>query len=156
VASVFTDRALAHLPLRDALNIEVTATSGGGKARYHDADPSREFTTANELHIPVGRPVVFTLRSNDVIHSLWVPNLQGKKDLIPGRTATLHVRADQAGTYRGQCAEFCGFQHASWPSGRGRAARRVRGLGRTSASRPPSRRPMRTPRAAALFLGKAA
>jgi cytochrome c oxidase subunit 2 len=56
--------------------------------------------------------VVVTLRSNDVIHSLWIPNLQGKKDLIPGRTATLRLRADRAGTYRGQCAEFCGLEHA--------------------------------------------
>jgi cytochrome c oxidase subunit 2 len=53
-----------------------------------------------------------TLRANDVIHSLWVPNLSGKKDLIPGRTATLRLRADKPGSYRGQCAEFCGLEHA--------------------------------------------
>ena len=70
------------------------------------------FDTANELHIPVGRPVVVKLQSPDVIHSLWVPNLAGKKDLIPGRTTALRLRADQPGIYRGQCAEFCGFQHA--------------------------------------------
>lgn len=82
------------------------------EARYRDADPSREFTTANELHIPAGRPVVVTLRSNDVIHSLWLPNLHGKQDLIPGRTATLRLGADRPGSYRGQCAEFCGIEHA--------------------------------------------
>jgi cytochrome c oxidase subunit 2 len=109
---VFTSRALAHMPLRDAVNIELVGHQFWWEARYHDADPSREFTTANELHIPVGRPVVVTLRSNDVIHSLWIPNLQGKKDLIPGRTATLRLRADRAGSYRGQCAEFCGLEHA--------------------------------------------
>jgi cytochrome c oxidase subunit 2 len=111
-ADVFTSRALARLPLRDAVNIELVGHMWWWEARYRDADPSREFSTANELHIPVGRPVVVTLRSNDVIHSLWIPNLQGKKDLIPGRTATLNLRADRAGSYRGQCAEFCGLEHA--------------------------------------------
>jgi cytochrome c oxidase subunit 2 len=109
---VFTSRALARMPLRDAVNIELVGHQWWWEARYRDADPSREFSTANELHIPVGRPVVVTLRSNDVIHSLWIPNLQGKKDLIPGRTATLRLRADRAGSYRGQCAEFCGLEHA--------------------------------------------
>ncbi len=112
VASVLTDRAIAQLALKDAVRIEITANQWWWEARYDDDDPSRTFTTANELHIPVGRPVLFTLKSNDVIHSLWVPNLHGKKDLIPGRTATLQLRADKPGVYRGQCAEFCGFQHA--------------------------------------------
>ena len=112
VASVLTDRALAQLSLKDAVRIELTANQWWWEARYDDDAPSRIFTTANELHIPVGRPVLFTLKSNDVIHSLWVPNLAGKKDLIPGRTATLQMQADRPGTYRGQCAEFCGFQHA--------------------------------------------
>jgi cytochrome c oxidase subunit 2 len=111
-ADVFTSRALARMPLRDAVNIELVGHMWWWEARYRDADPSREFTTANELHIPAGRPVVVTLRSNDVIHSLWIPNLHGKKDLIPGRTATLRLRADRPGTYRGQCAEFCGIEHA--------------------------------------------
>ena len=112
VASVFTDRALARLPLQDALHIEVTANQWWWEARYDDAEAARMFTTANELHVPVGRPVILTLKSNDVIHSLWVPNLSGKKDLIPGRSSTLELQADQAGSYRGQCAEFCGYQHA--------------------------------------------
>jgi cytochrome c oxidase subunit II len=112
VGSVTTDRALAHLVLRDALHLEITGHQWWWSVRYDDEDPSRIFTTANELHIPVGRPVIVTLRSDDVIHSLWVPNLAGKKDLIPGRTATLTLRADQPGVYRGQCAEFCGFEHA--------------------------------------------
>jgi cytochrome c oxidase subunit 2 len=109
---VFTSRALARLPLQDAVNIELVGHQWWWEARYRDADVAREFTTANELTIPVGRPVIVTLRANDVIHSLWVPNLSGKKDLIPGRTATLRLRADRAGTYRGQCAEFCGLEHA--------------------------------------------
>ena len=107
-----TDRALATLPGDDPLRIEVTAHRWWWEARYMDPQPSRIFTTANELYIPVGRTVELTLRADDVIHSFWVPNLGGKKDLIPGRTATLRLRADKAGTYRGQCAEFCGVQHA--------------------------------------------
>jgi cytochrome c oxidase subunit 2 len=112
VASVATDRALARLPLGGALGIEVVANQWWWDVRYQDADPERAFATANELHIPVGRPVLLTLKSNDVIHSFWVPNLHGKKDLIPGRTSTLQLQADAPGTYRGQCAEFCGAQHA--------------------------------------------
>ena len=107
-----TDRALATLGGEDALKIEVTAHRWWWEVRYMDPEPSRIFTTANELTIPVGRPVELTLRSDDVIHSFWVPNLGGKKDMIPGRTTTLRLRADKAGTYRGQCAEFCGVQHA--------------------------------------------
>lgn len=112
VADAWTSRALARLPLADAVNIELTGHQWWWEARYLDADPARAFTTANELHIPVGRPVLVTLRADDVIHTLWIPNLQGKKDMIPGRTATLSLRADRPGTYRGQCAEFCGVQHA--------------------------------------------
>jgi len=67
---------------------------------------------ANELHLPVGRPVRIQLKSNDVIHSFWVPNLHGKMDLIPGRETVLWLQADRPGVYRGQCAEYCGLQHA--------------------------------------------
>ena len=110
--SVMTDRALAQLPLENALHIELTGYQWWWEARYDDPDPSRMFTTANELHVPVGRPVIVTLVGADVIHSFWVPSLAGKKDLIPGRDTTVSFRADRAGVYRGQCAEFCGYQHA--------------------------------------------
>ncbi|HKY43096.1 MAG TPA: c-type cytochrome, partial [Pyrinomonadaceae bacterium] len=80
--------------------------------RYLDVDASNVFTTANEIHIPVGVPVTFRLTANDVIHSFWVPNLAGKKDLIPGKINTLWFQADRPGAYRGQCAEYCGMQHA--------------------------------------------
>ena len=70
------------------------------------------FTTANELHVPVGRPVRIELEAEDVIHSFWVPNLAGKQDLIPGRAIRFVFTVDRPGTYRGQCAEFCGLQHA--------------------------------------------
>lgn len=112
VASVYTSRALAGLPLTDALHVELTAHQWWWEARYDDPEPARVFVTANELHVPVGRPVLLTLRASDVIHSFWVPSLVGKKDLIPGREARVAFRADRAGIYRGQCAEFCGYQHA--------------------------------------------
>ncbi|HEX2528915.1 MAG TPA: cytochrome c oxidase subunit II [Geminicoccus sp.] len=70
------------------------------------------FTTANEIHVPLGVPVRIALESDDVIHSFWVPNLIGKQDLIPSQTNELTFTATQAGIYRGQCAEFCGLQHA--------------------------------------------
>jgi cytochrome c oxidase subunit 2 len=68
--------------------------------------------TANELHLPVNRPALIELRSNDVIHSLWVPNLSGKRDLIPGRINHLVVTPRRIGLFRAQCAEFCGLEHA--------------------------------------------
>src|SRR5437773_2290320 len=76
------------------------------------------FTTANELHIPAGeegvpRPVYLTLKSADVCHSFWVPRLAGKTDLIPGRVNSMWFRTDRAGLYLGQCAEYCGTQHAN-------------------------------------------
>src|SRR5207302_5139086 len=112
VASVATDRALAQLSLADALNVHIRAHQWWWEITYDDAQPQRIFATANELHIPVGRPVLVTLDSDDVIHSFWVPSLHGKKDVIPGRTATIQFRADQAGEYHGPCAEYCGLQHA--------------------------------------------
>ena len=111
-ASVLTDRALAALSTAGALRLEVTAHQWWWEVRYMEPQVSNIFMTANEIHVPVGRPVVVTLKADDVIHSFWVPSLAGKKDLIPGRTSTLQFRADQPGTYRGQCAEFCGLQHA--------------------------------------------
>ena len=111
-ASVFTDRALARLPLKDAINVRVTSLQWWWKVTYTGGPVNETFETANEIHVPVGRPVVVELKSGDVIHSLWIPSLTGKRDLIPGRTATLTFRADRPGIYRAQCAEFCGFQHA--------------------------------------------
>jgi cytochrome c oxidase subunit II len=111
-ASFWIGRELIAPPGEPALSIDVTAQRWWWDVRYTDPVPSRGFTTANEIHIPVGRPVELTLRSVDVIHSFWVPNLQGKKDLIPGQVNTLHLQADRPGVFRGQCAEFCGLQHA--------------------------------------------
>ena len=74
--------------------------------------PQELVSSPNELHIPVGVPITIKATSRDVIHSFWVPNLTGKRDLIPGMTTHLSLQADQPGVYRGQCAEFCGHQHA--------------------------------------------
>jgi cytochrome c oxidase subunit 2 len=110
--SVVTGRALDGLRSSDALRIQVTGNQWWWDVQYVDAVPALRMTTANEIHIPIGRPVMFDLLSNDVIHSLWIPNLQGKIDLVPGRRNELWLRADKPGVYRGQCAEFCGLQHA--------------------------------------------
>ena len=74
--------------------------------------PSDLVSSPNELHLPVGVPVVLRVQSRDVIHSFWVPNLHGKRDLIPGEITHMWIQADTPGVYRGQCAEFCGHQHA--------------------------------------------
>lgn len=74
--------------------------------------PDDHVVTANEIHVPVGAPVDLTLTSDDVIHSIWVPELNGKTDVIPGQTNHMTFTADAPGTYRGQCAEFCGIGHA--------------------------------------------
>jgi cytochrome c oxidase subunit II len=74
--------------------------------------PSQGITSANEIYIPVGEPVLLELTSADVIHSFWVPNLNGKMDMLPEKVNRFWIQADVPGTYRGQCAEYCGTQHA--------------------------------------------
>jgi cytochrome c oxidase subunit 2 len=112
VASARTGRSLSRLEGGAAVTIDVTARQWWWEVTYEDGTPSERFTTANEIHIPVGRPVVVRGTSADVIHSFWVPNLHGKVDLIPGRHNSRWMQADVPGSYRGQCAEFCGLQHA--------------------------------------------
>lgn len=96
----------------EPLSIKVTGHQWWWEIEYRDKTPSNNVTTANEIHLPVGRPVRLELVSNDVIHSFWVPNLHGKKDLIPNLPTVFYLQADKPGTYFGQCAEFCGYQHA--------------------------------------------
>jgi cytochrome c oxidase subunit II len=105
-------RTLSPVPRHEPLTIEVTGHQWWWEITYADTSPHGRFTTANEVHVPVGEPVLFLLEAQDVIHSFWVPNLAGKKDLTPGYTQSLWFQADTAGIYRGQCAEFCGMQHA--------------------------------------------
>ena len=112
LASWVADRRLAHAAAAPAVDIEIVAHQWWWDVRYLSHDPSGIVRTANELHLPAGVPVRITLKSNDVIHSFWIPNLAGKQDLIPGRINDIVIRATREGLYRGQCAEYCGMQHA--------------------------------------------
>jgi cytochrome c oxidase subunit 2 len=95
-----------------ALRIEVVGERWWWRVRYLDADGAIRLTTANEIRIPAGLPVEFRLTSPEVIHSFWIPSLGGKLDMIPGRVNSYVLSADAPGVHRGQCAEFCGAQHA--------------------------------------------
>jgi cytochrome c oxidase subunit II len=96
----------------DELRMRVSGNIYWWRVSYLDAAGVEVLADANELHIPVGRPVVVDMVSEDVIHSFWVPKLGGKMDMIPGRTNRLKLQADKAGVYGGQCAEFCGGAHS--------------------------------------------
>ncbi|SEP47550.1 cytochrome c oxidase subunit 2 [Rhodospirillales bacterium URHD0017] len=111
-ASYAVDRELIGLDRNTSRSIEITARQWWWEIRYLDGDPNNQFTTANELHVAVGERVKLSLKSNDVIHSLWLPNIAGKRDIIPGQENSLVIRVDRAGTWNGRCSEFCGYQHA--------------------------------------------
>jgi cytochrome c oxidase subunit II len=114
-ALAWTLQALAAIDspaTKPALTLDVTGHQWWWEVAYHGGDVSQDFATANEIHIPVGQPVVVRLHGADVIHSFWVPALTGKTETIPGRTNLTWLQADKAGVYRGQCAEYCGVQHA--------------------------------------------
>jgi cytochrome c oxidase subunit 2 len=99
-------------PPPGALVITVTGHLWWWDVRYRDPAGGKDIRTANEVRIPFGRPVYLALASADVIHSFWVPQLAGKMDMVPGRLQHLLVSAPGYGVFRGQCAEFCGEQHA--------------------------------------------
>jgi cytochrome c oxidase subunit 2 len=82
------------------------------EVHYLDGEPYQQFTTANEIHIPAHKPVNIELETQDVMHSFWVPALHGKVDLIPGHPNFIRLEASSAGNYQGQCAEYCGAEHA--------------------------------------------
>jgi cytochrome c oxidase subunit 2 len=109
--SFLVDRSLAEVGA-DPLRIKVTAHQWWWQVDYQGRAPSENFTTANELHLPIGRPAVIELHAGDVIHSFWAPNLSGKTDLIPGRVNYVAMTPRRLGPLRGQCAEFCGLEHA--------------------------------------------
>lgn len=96
---------------KNAVNVTVIGHQFWWEMRYDDYG----IVTANELHIPVNKPVEITLKGDvtDVIHSFWIPPLGGKTDIIPGRTSHMHFEADAPGTYLGQCTEYCGLSHAN-------------------------------------------
>ncbi|MES2609181.1 MAG: cytochrome c oxidase subunit II [Pseudomonadota bacterium] len=100
------------VPPADALVVSVTGRMWWWEIRYRDPVSGATIATANELRMPVGQPVYLGLSSLEVIHSLWIPELGGKMDMVPGRVNHLLLQASRAGVYRGQCAEFCGEAHA--------------------------------------------
>jgi cytochrome c oxidase subunit II len=105
-----TVRAMRFVPRTappEALVIEVVGHQFWWEVRY----PEQGVTSRDELHLPVGRPVNLQLTSADVIHSFWVPELAGKLDLLPDRTNTLVLQADQPGRHTSRCAEYCGLEH---------------------------------------------
>jgi len=113
IASYFTDRGAAKAAASPrTLQIVVTANQWWWDVKYLDPTSSNTIRTANELHLPVGVPAHIRLKSNDVIHSFWVPNIAGKQDAIPGREVDIVLKPTKMGQYRGQCAEYCGQQHA--------------------------------------------
>lgn len=111
-ASAVTGHRLSLLASDRALKIRLTGYRWWWKVQYPGDVPAQEIVTANEIHIPTGRPVLIDAYSQDVIHSFWVAPLNGKRDLIPGHPSSIWIQADRAGRYEGQCAEFCGLQHA--------------------------------------------
>jgi cytochrome c oxidase subunit II len=112
VASVAVGRQLTRLERPNAITVHVVARQWWWDVTYDHPTPSQRVNTANEIHVPIGEPVHVMLDSRDVIHSFWVPNLHGKRDAIPAHASDLWIEADRPGVYRGQCAEFCGAQHA--------------------------------------------
>ncbi|WP_433696080.1 cytochrome c oxidase subunit II [Paraburkholderia phenoliruptrix] len=101
---------VADPPREPALTVTVTAYDWWWKVDYGDGD--QHFSTANEIHIPTGVPVLVMLKSADVIHAFWVPQLSGKTQTIPGVVNRQWIQADEPGIYRGQCTQYCGVQHA--------------------------------------------
>jgi cytochrome c oxidase subunit 2 len=113
IVSFRTGRAINSLQAApEPITIKVTGNQWWWNIEYQDVKPSNNFYTANEMHLPVGKPVKLELQSTDVIHSFWLPNMHGKKDLIPNYPTTFFFQPDKIGIYDGQCAEFCGYQHA--------------------------------------------
>ena len=111
-ASVFTLFDLADTPA-DAQEVTVIGQQWWWEYRYDvDGDGEDDIITANDLVIPVGQPIALTIQSRDVIHSFWIPALNGKRDAGPGRAQPLTIEADEPGVYRGQCSEFCGLSHS--------------------------------------------
>lgn len=110
--STLRSAQLSELSSQQAVKIAVVARLWWWEVRYTDPAGGPDIVLANEIRLPVGQPVYLGLGSADVIHSFWVPALAGKVDMVPGRVHGLTLRADRAGVYRAQCAEYCGEQHA--------------------------------------------
>jgi len=113
VSSVAYGRGMTSPSGPAAITIDAIGHQWWWEFQYRDVSPADFVTSPNEIHIPVGMPIQIKAISRDVVHSFWVPNLHGKRDLIPGQVTNFWIQADKPGVYRGQCAEFCGHQHAN-------------------------------------------
>jgi cytochrome c oxidase subunit 2 len=109
---VITGKKVEGLTSKNPVTIQVTGHQWWWEITYPNPQADQTVVTANEIHIPVHTPVVILTNSADVIHSFWAPNINGKRDLLPGYSSAFWIQIDQPGTYHGQCAEFCGLQHA--------------------------------------------
>jgi cytochrome c oxidase subunit 2 len=114
VMAVFTIPVIFDLNERPASADELQITVSGHQWFWEYEYVGEKFFTATEMHIPINRPIVLNVTAPDdgVIHSFWIPELNGKKDAVPGRDGFLRLQADKPGTYLGQCAEYCGLSHA--------------------------------------------
>ena len=112
VSSVVAGRGMTSATGSEPLVVDVIGHQWWWEFQYRSSNPSEHVNSPNEMHIPVGVRVAIRAISRDVIHSFWVPRLHGKRDLIPGIETSTWIQADRPGVYRGQCAEFCGHQHA--------------------------------------------
>lgn len=110
--SVITGKKVEGMSSNNPVTIQITGHQWWWEVVYPNPQADQAVTTANEIHIPVGKPVVILTNSADVIHSFWAPSVHGKRDLIPGYSTAFWIQVDQPGTYPGRCAEFCGLQHA--------------------------------------------
>jgi cytochrome c oxidase subunit 2 len=112
VLSVITGKRVEGLTSKNPLTIRITGHQWWWEVTYPNSQADQTVTTANEIHVPIKTPVVLLTNSADVIHSFWAPSITGKRDLLPGYSSAFWFQVDQPGIYRGQCAEFCGLQHA--------------------------------------------
>jgi cytochrome c oxidase subunit 2 len=112
IGSFETSRALGSMNEENALTIDVYGHQWWWEVRYPNNEAYKTVETANEIHVPVGVPIRIHGTSRDVIHSFWAPNVHGKRDLMPGYDTEVMMQVDQPGRWRGQCAEYCGEQHA--------------------------------------------
>lgn len=110
--SIVTGKTTAGLSSQNPITIQVIGHQWWWELHYPNPQADLTVTAANEIHVPVGKPILVLTASRDVIHSFWAPNINGKRDLLPGYQSAFSFQVDKAGIYHGQCAEFCGEQHA--------------------------------------------
>jgi len=144
IYTLITLNVIAKPPYAPALTLTVTGYDWWWKVEYEDDDPTYSFVTANEIHIPVGVPVLVKLKSADVIHAFWVPMLAGKTQMIPGLTNQQWIEADAEGVYRGQCTQYCGSSMLTWVWRLLRKMRLNSGNGKMSSVEQPKRFPQST------------